>query len=119
MPSLSGANPLLSLGPSGVAYEGLSPPPRSPPPRLHEPGRGPRRAAYDLVIRGGQILDGSGQPASRAMSPSRADRIAYIGRTRGRGAREIDAKGKAVSPASSTCSPVQQSLIADGPGSRS
>ena len=54
--------------------------------------------AYDLVIRGGDILDGSGLPRFRGDVGVKDGRIAKIGRIAERGAREIDAEGHAVTP---------------------
>jgi N-acyl-D-amino-acid deacylase len=54
--------------------------------------------AYDLVIRNGTVVDGSGlgsYPADVAVS---GDRIAAIGRITERGKTEIDAAGHAVTP---------------------
>jgi len=53
---------------------------------------------YDLVIRNGQIADGSGLGAYRADVGVVGDRIAAIGRIRERGKQEIDAEGHAVTP---------------------
>jgi dihydroorotase/N-acyl-D-amino-acid deacylase len=54
---------------------------------------------YDIVIRNGRIVDGSGRPAFRADLGIRGDRIARIGNLRGAKAkREIDARGQIVSP---------------------
>lgn len=59
---------------------------------------------YDLIIRGGTVVDGSGAPAFVADVAVTADRIAAIGRLADAVAeREIDATGMVVSPASSTC----------------
>jgi len=71
---------------------------------------------YDLVIRGGEILDGSGKPGVQGDVAIKGDRIAYVGpQAPGRGTREIDAKGKAVSPGFiNMLSWSNQSLIADG-----
>ncbi len=54
--------------------------------------------AHDLVIRGGTVVDGTGLPSYRADIGIVGDRIAEIGRIAARGAREIDADGKIVSP---------------------
>ena len=55
--------------------------------------------AYDLVIRGGEILDGSGKVGVQGDVAIKDDRIAYVGpHAPGRGAQEIDAKGKLVLP---------------------
>lgn len=54
---------------------------------------------YDLVIRGGTIVDGSGNPWYRGDVASRGDRIAKLGRvTLGQAKREIDVTGWVVSP---------------------
>jgi N-acyl-D-aspartate/D-glutamate deacylase len=53
---------------------------------------------YDVVIRGGRVLDGAGNPWIRADVAVRAGRIVRIGRVEGSGRREIDATGLYVSP---------------------
>lgn len=53
---------------------------------------------YDIVIRGGTIVDGSGQPGYRADLGVRGGRIARIGRIAERGVEEIDADGHVVTP---------------------
>jgi len=53
---------------------------------------------YDVVIRGGTVYDGSGAPGVPADVGIRGDRIAGVGTIAERGAREIDARGLAVSP---------------------
>ena len=58
----------------------------------------PRTAAYDVVIRNGRVLDGSGNPWILADVAIRDGRFAKIGVVAERGAREIDARGKYVSP---------------------
>jgi len=58
---------------------------------------------FDLVIAGGRIVDGSGNPWYRADLGIRQGRIAEIGKLAGRGARRrIDVHDQVVSPASST-----------------
>jgi N-acyl-D-aspartate/D-glutamate deacylase len=54
--------------------------------------------AHDLVIRGGLVVDGTGAPAVRADVAVRADRIVEVGRVAERGARELDADGRIVTP---------------------
>ena len=54
--------------------------------------------AYDIVIRGGRVLDGAGNPWVRADVAVRSGRIVRIGRIQGAGRREIDATGLYVSP---------------------
>jgi N-acyl-D-aspartate/D-glutamate deacylase len=53
---------------------------------------------YDLVIRNGTVVDGTGLPKYRADVGLNGDRIAAIGRIAERGKEEIDATGHAVSP---------------------
>ncbi len=54
--------------------------------------------AFDLLIRNGTVVDGTGQPAYRADLGIRDGRIAEIGKATEAGAREIDASGLIVSP---------------------
>jgi N-acyl-D-aspartate/D-glutamate deacylase len=53
---------------------------------------------YDLVIRNGTVVDGTGLPGYRADVAVSGDRIAAIGRIAGKGKEEIDATGQVVSP---------------------
>jgi N-acyl-D-aspartate/D-glutamate deacylase len=53
---------------------------------------------YDLVIRGGTVIDGSGLPRYRADVGVAAGRIARIGRIRERGHEEVDARDRVVAP---------------------
>jgi N-acyl-D-aspartate/D-glutamate deacylase len=53
---------------------------------------------YDLVIRGGVVVDGSGLPRYRADVGIEGDTIAAVGRIDERGRQEIDAEGHAVTP---------------------
>jgi N-acyl-D-amino-acid deacylase len=78
----------------------------------------PRPPAYDLVIRGGEILDGSGGAPIHGDVALKGDHIAYVGpHAPGRGAREIDAKGKAVAPGFiNMLSHSEDSFMADGRG---
>lgn len=52
----------------------------------------------DLVIRGGRVLDGAGNPWVRADVAVKDGRVVQIGQVPGRGAREIDARGRYVAP---------------------
>ena len=55
--------------------------------------------AYDLLIRNGTIVDGSGNPWFRGDVAVRGDRIVAVGRVpKGTAKREIDAKGLIVAP---------------------
>jgi N-acyl-D-amino-acid deacylase len=60
-------------------------------------GAGPA-PAYDIVIRGGRVLDGAGNPWVRADIGIKDGRIAKIGHITARGAKEIDASGRYVAP---------------------
>ena len=54
--------------------------------------------AYDLVIRGGTVVDGTGAPRFEADVAVKDGRIASVGRVSGAGAEEIDARGQIVTP---------------------
>ena len=53
---------------------------------------------YDLVIRNGMVIDGSGLPRFPADIGVRHGRITAIGRIRERAREVIDADGQAVTP---------------------
>ena len=53
---------------------------------------------YDVVIRNGTVVDGSGTGSYRADVGVVADRIATVGRITARGSVDIDAEGHVVSP---------------------
>ncbi len=53
---------------------------------------------YDLLIRGGRVVDGSGLPGYQADVGVRDGKIVAIGRLRGTAARTIDASGLVVAP---------------------
>jgi N-acyl-D-amino-acid deacylase len=54
--------------------------------------------AYDLVIRGGTVVDGSGGAPSKGDVAVAGDRIVAVGAVTGSGAEEIDAAGCIVTP---------------------
>jgi N-acyl-D-aspartate/D-glutamate deacylase len=54
--------------------------------------------AFDLVIRGGTVIDGTGRAPVEADIGITENRISAIGTSIGTGAEEIDAKGKVVTP---------------------
>jgi N-acyl-D-aspartate/D-glutamate deacylase len=54
--------------------------------------------AYDLVIEGGTVVDGTGGPAFRANVAVQGERIVAVGEVDGRGARTVDADGRVVTP---------------------
>jgi N-acyl-D-aspartate/D-glutamate deacylase len=54
--------------------------------------------AFDLLIRGGTVVDGTGGPSREADVGIIGNRIAEIGKLTGGGTEEIDAKGKLVTP---------------------
>ncbi len=56
------------------------------------------RTEFDLVIRGGRIVDGTRMPAFNGDLAVRDGRIVEIGAVRGRGREEIDASGLVVAP---------------------
>lgn len=53
---------------------------------------------YDIVIRNGRVLDGSGNPWILADVAIKDGKFVKVGRVIGQGKREIDARGKYVSP---------------------
>lgn len=55
-------------------------------------------APFDLVLRNGVIVDGTGNPWFRGDLALRGDRIAAIGRVNGKGSIEIDVNGKVIAP---------------------
>lgn len=70
-------------------------------PQIADP-EGARRVnvkpAYDLIVRGGTVADGSGEPLFEADVGVRAGRVAAVGRIGEAGAEELDAKGLLVTP---------------------
>ncbi len=54
--------------------------------------------AHDFVIRGGEVIDGTGKPAFRGDVAIDGDAITAIGTVAESGRREIDARGHAVTP---------------------
>jgi N-acyl-D-amino-acid deacylase len=74
--------------------------------------------AFDVVIRGGTIYDGSGRAPYVGDVALRSDRIAAVGRRiAGRGRQEVDARGLAVAPGfTNMLSWATESLIEDGRG---
>ncbi|MEM6856459.1 MAG: D-aminoacylase [Pseudomonadota bacterium] len=55
-------------------------------------------AQYDLIIRGGTIVDGSGAPSFTGDVAVKDGLIASVGEVRGQATREIDASGKVIAP---------------------
>ena len=53
---------------------------------------------YDLVIRGGTVVDGTGGPSRRADVAVQDGKVAAIGEVDGTGTREVDADGLIVAP---------------------
>ena len=70
--------------------------PAPAPAPVATPTRG--NAPYDVVIRGGRVLDGAGNPWILADVAIRDGRFAKIGKVPERGNVELDARGKYVSP---------------------
>ncbi len=58
----------------------------------------PDSKPYDLVIRGGNVVDGTGTPARQTDVAIVGDRIEAVGPDLGPGRREIDAEGLLVTP---------------------
>lgn len=57
-----------------------------------------QRAPFDLIVRGGRVVDGTGNPSFDADLGIRDGRIVALGRISGPAARTIDATGLAVAP---------------------
>jgi N-acyl-D-amino-acid deacylase len=72
--------------------------------------------AYDVVIRGGTVYDGSGGAPFMGDVAIRGDRIAFVGpHAPGRGAEEFAAKGRAVTPGFiNMLAHPEESLLIDG-----
>ena len=94
---------LLALA-LGCATAPAAAPSAAPPP------------AYDVVIRGGTVYDGSGGAPYTGDVAIRGDRIAYVGaHAPGRGAEEFAARGKAVAPGFiNMLAHPEESLLIDG-----
>jgi len=72
-------------------------------------------AAFDVVVRGGTIYDGTGRDPYRGDLAIKGDGVAAVGVVAGRGTREIDATGLAVAPGFiNMLSWATESLIEDG-----
>ena len=54
--------------------------------------------AYDLVIRGGLLIDGTGAPGAEADLAIKDGRVAAVGTIHGHGREEIDARDRLVTP---------------------
>ena len=54
--------------------------------------------AYDLVIRNGSVIDGSGMPAYRADVAIQDGRIVQVGKVSGEARRVLNADGLTVAP---------------------
>ncbi len=78
----------------------------------------PQTPEYDVILRGGSVYDGLGNPPVVADLAISGDRIAAIGNLdKARGKQEIDVSGLAVSPGFiNMLSWATESLIADGRG---
>src|SRR6186713_1818267 len=57
-----------------------------------------RAAEFDLLIKGGRVVDGTGNPAFFADVGVKGGKIVALGKLSGTGEREVDAKGKVVCP---------------------
>jgi N-acyl-D-amino-acid deacylase len=56
------------------------------------------KMAYDLLIKNGRIVDGSGMPAFRGDVGAKDGKIVELGKLSGPAARTVDAAGRAVAP---------------------
>ena len=65
---------------------------------LSPPGASAQTDSYDLIIRHGRVVDGSGNPAFFADVAVKDGRIAAIGLVTGAATKEIDATGLIVAP---------------------
>lgn len=83
-----------------AACAGPAPAPPAPAPRDGGPVPArSREARYDLLVRGGTVLDGTGAPGVRADVAVRGDRIVAVGVMPGATARDtLDATGLVVAP---------------------
>ena len=73
------------------------------------------RPAYDVIIRGGTIYDGTGAAPVAGDVAIKGDRIVKVGRVTGTAKRTVDARGLAVAPGFiNMLSWATESLIADG-----
>jgi len=59
---------------------------------------GKKQMAYDLLIKNGRVVDGSGGPSFRADVAVKGGKIVEIGKLSGRAGRTIDAAGLVVAP---------------------
>ena len=85
--ALAASTVLATAVPAGPAPVGQSPSARQTAPIV-----------YDVVIRGGRVLDGAGNPWVAADVAVDDGRIVRVGRVAGAGRREIDARGLYVAP---------------------
>src|SRR5260370_33135399 len=63
-----------------------------------DPGRWRKPMAYDLLIKNGLVVDGSGMPGFRGDVGVKDGKIAEIGKLSGAATKTIDAAGRAVAP---------------------
>jgi N-acyl-D-aspartate/D-glutamate deacylase len=74
-----------------------------------------RMTAFDVVLRGGTLYDGSGAPPRPGDLAIRDDSIAALGTFEGQGHREVDVTGRAVAPGFiNMLSWATESLVVDG-----
>jgi N-acyl-D-amino-acid deacylase len=87
--------PAVVVGSSLALLFGCATSHQPAPPAAAPPAAAPE---YDLVIRHGRVLDGTGRPAVSGDVAIRDGRIAAVGAVAGRGRSEIDAAGRVVAP---------------------
>jgi N-acyl-D-amino-acid deacylase len=78
-----------------LAFGAATPQAAAAKPVTHAAAAG---AQYDLVIRNGRVLDGTGSPWIKVDVAIKNGRFVKIGHVTGHGAREIDAQGDYVTP---------------------
>ena len=61
---------------------------------------------YDLLVRGGRVMDGSGLPSYNADVAIKDGKIVKLGRIDGGAAKTLDVGGLVVAPGSSTIIPI-------------
>ena len=61
-------------------------------------GSGGTAADFDLVLRHGRVVDGTGNPAFFADVAVKDGRIAVVGRVEGRSKAELDLRGLVIAP---------------------
>jgi N-acyl-D-amino-acid deacylase len=103
----------ITAGSFLLAFAGCAAPPRPAPDATPSPVQ-----AYDLVVRGGMLYDGTGAPGRSADVGVRGDRIVAVGDlSNAKAANDVDAHGLAVAPGFiNMLSWATDTLVEDGRG---